>query len=72
MDALTQAQNTIIRSVQEEAYQKETQSIKDQKPIQRDSPLRTLSPFIDRHGLMRVGGRIMEAKIGRDEKQPIG
>lgn len=47
--------------MQEETYEKEIQCIKEQWQ-------KTVSPFTDENGLMRVEGRIMEAGIERDEK----
>nr|XP_055025104.1 uncharacterized protein LOC129414995 [Misgurnus anguillicaudatus] len=71
VEMLTKAQNTIIRTVQEETYAKELQCIRDQTSLPQDSLIRALSPFIDTDGLIRVGGRITEASLGYEEKQPI-
>ncbi|XP_042586327.1 uncharacterized protein LOC122138311 [Cyprinus carpio] len=41
------------------------------KEIQKKSGLRTLNPFIDRDGLLRVGGRLKHAPIEQGEKHPV-
>lgn len=69
--ALTQAKNVIIRAVQEEMYAKEVECIRNHKDVPRDSPLYTLNPFTDENGLLRVGGRLCQAKIAPEEKNPI-
>lgn len=71
MDTLTQAKAVIIQSVQEEAYAKEFESIRGHKEISKDSPLHSLNSVTDKNGLLRIGGRISQAKIESDEKNPI-
>ncbi|GFW47819.1 transposon polyprotein [Trichonephila clavipes] len=50
------AVETIIRWVQGFYFQEEIRSIKKQISLPPKSPLRSLHPFIDEHGLVRVGG----------------
>ncbi|GFY15383.1 DUF1758 domain-containing protein [Trichonephila clavipes] len=50
------AEETIIRWVQGFYFQEEIRSIKKQISLPPKSPLRSLHPFIDEHGLVRVGG----------------
>ncbi|GFT22390.1 hypothetical protein TNCV_3273681 [Trichonephila clavipes] len=52
------AEETIIRWVQGFYFQEEIRSIKKQISLPPKSPLRSLQPFIDEHGLVRVGGEI--------------
>ncbi|GFX48577.1 DUF1758 domain-containing protein [Trichonephila clavipes] len=49
------AEETIIRWVQGFYFQEEIRSIKKQISLPPKSPLRSLHPFIDEHGLVRVG-----------------
>jgi hypothetical protein len=46
------------RQIQCEAFEKEIENWKVQKPIQRDSAILKLDPFIDSEGVLRVGGRL--------------
>ncbi|GFV30030.1 hypothetical protein TNCV_2463181, partial [Trichonephila clavipes] len=51
------AEETIIRWVQGFYFQEEIRSIKKQISLPPQSPLRSLHPFIDEHGLVRGGRR---------------
>ena len=66
-----QAQNAIIRTVQEEVYADEISCIQKQERIPKSSPLKNLDPFIDDHGLLRVGGRIHDSSLSHKEKNPL-
>ncbi|XP_072010850.1 uncharacterized protein [Engystomops pustulosus] len=68
---LDQSKNVIIRTVQHEVYAKEIDSIINHRPIPKDSVLKKLDPFIDADGLLRVGGRLNEARIDFEGKHPI-
>ncbi|GFQ68434.1 uncharacterized protein TNCT_267791 [Trichonephila clavata] len=48
------AEETVIRCVQGTHFQEEIQNIKKQTSLPPKSPLRSLHPFIDEHGLVRV------------------
>ncbi|GFT68116.1 hypothetical protein TNCV_5003331 [Trichonephila clavipes] len=65
------AEETIIRWVQGFYFQEEIQSIKKQISLQPKSPLRSLHPFIDEHGLVRVGGRLQNSQLRFNSKHPI-
>ncbi|GFY49205.1 integrase catalytic domain-containing protein [Trichonephila inaurata madagascariensis] len=49
----------------------EIQSIKKQISLPPKSPLRSLHPFIDEHGLVRVGGRLQNSQLRFNSKHPI-
>ncbi|GFV89537.1 uncharacterized protein TNCV_5016551 [Trichonephila clavipes] len=57
------AEETIIRWVQGFYFQEEIRSIKKQISLPPKSPLRSLHPFIDEHGLVRVGGRLQNSQL---------
>ncbi|GFU14014.1 integrase catalytic domain-containing protein, partial [Trichonephila clavipes] len=65
------AEETIIRWVQGFYFQEEIRSIKKQIPLPPKSPLRSLHPFIDEHGLVRVGGRLQNSQLRFNSKHPI-
>ncbi|GFX88959.1 hypothetical protein TNCV_2852591 [Trichonephila clavipes] len=65
------AEETIIRWVQGFCFQEEIQSIKKQISLPPKSPLRSLHPFIDEHGLVRVGGRLQNSQLRFNSKHPI-
>ncbi|GFY31793.1 integrase catalytic domain-containing protein [Trichonephila clavipes] len=62
---------TIIRWVQGFYFQEEIRSIKKQISLPPKSPLRSLHPFIDEHGLVRVGGRLQNSQLPFNSKHPI-
>ncbi|GFT87005.1 integrase catalytic domain-containing protein [Trichonephila clavipes] len=65
------AEKTIIRWVQGFYFQEEIRSIKKQISLPPKSPLRSLHPFIDEHGLVRVGGRLQNSQLRFNSKHPI-
>ncbi|GFS85310.1 integrase catalytic domain-containing protein [Trichonephila clavipes] len=65
------AEETIIRWVQGIFFQKEIRSIKKQIYLPPKSLLRSLHPFIDEHGLVRVGGRLQNSQLRFNSKHPI-
>lgn len=67
----TQASDIIIRTVQEEVYGEEIKCIIIHKEVPRSSPLKSLDPFIDAHGLLRVGGRLHYSSLAQSEKTPV-
>ncbi|GFT08186.1 integrase catalytic domain-containing protein [Trichonephila clavipes] len=62
---------TIIRGVQGIYHQEEIQSIKKQISLPPKNPLRSLHSFIDEHGLVRVGGRLLNFQLRFNSKHPI-
>ena len=61
----------IIKSVQYETYEDEIQRILEGRPLPKKSPISKLNPYLDDHGLLRVGGRIIHADLPLKEKRPI-
>ncbi|XP_068127969.1 uncharacterized protein [Hyperolius riggenbachi] len=71
LEELSQAKSVIISSVQAKHFQMEIDCISKQKTLPNQSRLRKLSPFLDKNGLLRVGGRLSLAELSEVEKQPI-
>jgi len=68
---LTAAEFRWYKAVQWGSYHSEMQLLKSKKPIGSTSSLLSLSPYIE-NGLMRVGGRLSEAKtLGFQTQHPI-
>ncbi|GFW67797.1 DUF5641 domain-containing protein [Trichonephila clavipes] len=55
----------------ESSDEEEIQSIKKQISLPPKSPLRSLHPFLDEHGLVRVGGRLQNSQLRFDSRHPI-
>lgn len=45
--------------------------LRDGIQLSKKSQLRKLSPFIDEGGLLRIGGRLTNADLPRDERHPV-
>ncbi|XP_011053785.1 PREDICTED: uncharacterized protein LOC105145719 [Acromyrmex echinatior] len=60
-----------IRVVQSRYYQEEMTAIENKRGLARSSHLRTLSPYMNEHGVLRVGGRLKHAALSFDERHPL-
>ncbi|GFU81632.1 uncharacterized protein TNCV_4927631 [Trichonephila clavipes] len=58
-------------SCDEASDEEEIRSIKKQISLPPKSPLRSLHPFIEEHGLVRVGGRLQNSQLRFNSKHPI-
>eukprot|EP00079_Xenopus_tropicalis_P024746 XP_012817710.2 PREDICTED: uncharacterized protein LOC100485864 [Xenopus tropicalis] len=70
-EEISQSKATIISSVQHEYFKKEYTCLSEHKALPKQSRLKKLSPFIDRNGLLRVGGRLSFVALTEQEKQPV-
>ena len=83
---LKSAEREIIRQVQGDSFKKEIKTLvsltstnemqrdearKRNKEIKQASMLYHLDPFLDREGILRVGGRIQQASLEEDIKNPV-
>ncbi|KAA0703644.1 hypothetical protein E1301_Tti015510 [Triplophysa tibetana] len=67
-----EAELTIIKLVQEEAFSEEIKSLKAKRVVTKtkNSKLYKLSPFLDEEGILRVGGRLSQATLHPHVKHP--
>ncbi|XP_057694568.1 uncharacterized protein LOC130917316 isoform X2 [Corythoichthys intestinalis] len=67
-----EAEEFIIRTIQKETFSKEIQSLKDKEELKSfQSKLYQLSPFLDMHDILRVGGRLTKASLHPNIKHPV-
>ncbi|XP_062585397.1 uncharacterized protein LOC134247072 [Saccostrea cucullata] len=73
IDDVQKAECLVLRELQKEHFQRDIEFIMDEKPLPRDSKITQLSPFLDKSGLLRVGGRINAAanQVPAKEVNPI-
>ncbi|XP_021332949.1 uncharacterized protein [Danio rerio] len=71
VEDLERAKSILIHSVQAECYSEELKCLKGGRGIPKQSPLCNLTPYVDELGLLRVGGRLSQASLDRDEVCPI-
>lgn len=68
---LTLARNVYLKAAQKESYADIMQHCIKDTPITGNSQMRKLHPFIDRDGLLRVGGRLENSDLSFNTKHPI-
>ena len=87
IEELKKAEREIIKQIQGKAFDKEIkalESLRSNEEIQKRnetrkrnqvvkeaSTLYRLDPFFDKHGVLRVGGRIQQASLSEDIKNPV-
>lgn len=69
VEALQNAKEVIIRSLQQETFQDELKCL--ERNTSKNSPLFNLSPYIDESGLLRIGGRLSQSAFEKDEVNPL-
>ncbi|KAK9744624.1 hypothetical protein QE152_g7582 [Popillia japonica] len=60
----------LIKLAQRQIFGKEINSLKNKQDV-RNSKLKSLDPFLDENGILRVGGRLKNANIDFSQKHPI-
>ncbi|XP_076385701.1 uncharacterized protein LOC105664200 [Megachile rotundata] len=68
---LQAAQHCLIRIAQKDRFQPELDALAKDRAIPKQSHLQSLAPFIDKKGILRVGGRLKNVSIPYDQKHPI-
>lgn len=61
----------VIKEVQETHFHKEIECLLSRTNLQKDSKILSLNPYIDKEGILRVGGRLKFSKIDDLQKYPI-
>lgn len=67
---INQALQRWIKIVQQLAFQREINLLQAGQTVDKSSTLKSLNPFIDKHGLVRVGGRLSQSQLDYDTKHP--
>ena len=70
-DELVKAEGYWIRLSQEDHFSSDIQSLNKNSSTRESSPLFVLHPYLDSGGLVRVGGRVHNAKFSYDSRHPI-
>lgn len=53
------------------SFKEEIQCLQDCKPLPRKSALLQLNPFLDKDGILRVGGRLSQSPLSADQRHPV-
>lgn len=60
-----------ILHYQHMCFSEEIQDLERHNKVKKRSKLITLDPFVDKNGILRVGGRLREANVSSDFKHPV-
>lgn len=63
------ALQALVRWAQHVFFADDIKQLDQGKPCSMQ--LRKLAPFLDKHGLLRVGGRLVDAEMPYNKKQPL-
>lgn len=61
----------LVKYAQESSFGPEIRNLRQKKPIKTSSKILSLDPFLDKNGLVRVGGRLQEAPVNFQRKHQI-
>ncbi|CAG7726949.1 unnamed protein product [Allacma fusca] len=70
-EELNRALKTWIKLVQLHSFKEEIYSITKGCTVSANSPIKTLTPFLDEEKILRVGGRLQRAQISIDQRHPM-
>lgn len=62
---------TCIKQIQNHEFENEIKHLKTSGCVPKKSPLRTLNPFLDDKGILRVSGRITHSDASYDTRHPM-
>jgi len=71
VDEIDEALLRCIRKTRELSYPDELRDLQAGRPVRKNSKLLSLHPFVDKDGLIRVGGRLQAALIDYDQKHQV-
>ncbi|XP_043478500.1 uncharacterized protein LOC122508897 [Leptopilina heterotoma] len=67
---LDSAKSTVLAIAQRKTFSEEIDLLKNAKSIPKHSKLRNLNPFLDKAGILRVGGRLKHSSLAFSSKHP--
>lgn len=70
VNEIEDSRKAIIRTTQERVFSEELACLKDGRNLNRKSKLLSLNPYLDKHNLLVVGGRLEHATLSDTEKHP--
>jgi len=68
---INQSLLTWIRIIQDQVFHDEIKCLQKNSAIPFKSRILSLNPFLDTHGIIRVGGRLRNSKLPAEQKTPI-
>lgn len=71
INEINESMNLIIKTIQNHYFEEEIQGLKKSGKILTKSKLLTLTPYLDEHQILRVGGRLQHSALPEETKHPI-
>lgn len=71
VDEVQRARKVCIRLIQYMYFSTEIACVRNKRKLPRGSVLRRLNPVLDENNILRVGSRLKEANLNRDQIEPI-
>lgn len=69
---LEEVKEVIIKLAQASHYSEAIKALKDSPPLKRQSSIVSLTPFLDKSGIMRIGGRASKSlALSFEKKHPL-
>lgn len=65
------AEKAIIRLIRMSRFREEVHDLKMGKRVDKNSKLTLLNPFIDKEGIIRVGGRLKNSNLLQSQQFPM-
>ena len=70
-DQIARARLILFKLVQRTAFAEEISRLSENQSVSHSSKILRLAPFLDKFGVLRVGGRLQNAFLAESEKHPI-
>lgn len=71
VDELQKALIILIKKAQTECFHQEISDLQKFKEVKSSSKIKSLYPFLDSDGLIRVGGRLAQSQLTYQQKHPV-
>lgn len=71
IEEVNKSTTMIIKIIQKKHFRHDLERLSSGKEVRKSSSIKSLAPFIDQEGLIRVGGRIGNSKRTYDQKHQI-
>ena len=65
------AESLIIKSSQRKYFSNELKILEEKEILNKKSSIYKIDPYLDRCGLLRVGGRTQKSVVSEEMKQPV-
>lgn len=70
-DDLEKTKTVLIKMVQSHYFSHEIKKLQEKNSLPKDNKLKSLYPFLDTNGVLRVGGRLQNSEFSYNKKHPI-